>query len=433
MQKPEICTIMVHHINLFEIWVKYMVDLLMIADDMTGALDSGIALVKKGITAEVLADPNQDLSQVRGSHRAIIINTDSRHLEPQEAYKIVYRICRQATALGIPVIYKKTDSVMRGNIGAELEAALLASGEDTLFFAPAFPQMKRFTRAGIQYVDDVPIDRSSFACDILNPITDAYIPNIIAQQSRFPVIRDENTTGGKAIRLFDGETDEDLRSAAGIALTGTRAVLAGCAGFAGAVAQVLQQRNFKSQLSLSAPLVVLCGSVHPASKAQLNHAAQKGLRRFWITSSEIIREGYWESGEGLRFVNSLRSASAACGTVLVETAYSEESDMTAEQSGEISEKLPRAIGNLAVKLLEAGFPGTLMIIGGDSLGGFITAMDAPGIEPVQELFPGVVLAKAIWRGRALKFVAKAGSFGSPDLIMQIEALIRKKEDPSKEG
>lgn len=400
----------------------------MIADDMTGALDSGIALVKKGVSTEVLADPNQDLSQVKGEHRALVINTDSRHLSPQKAYKIVYRICHQATQLGVPVIYKKTDSVMRGNIGAELEAALQASGEDTLFFAPAFPQMKRFTREGVQYVDNVPIDKSSFACDILNPITDAYIPDIIAQQSRFPVIRNENTTGGKVIRLFDGETDEDLRSAAGIALAGKRAVLAGCAGFAEAVAQVLQQREIKKSLFLPPPLVVLCGSVHPASKAQLNHAAQRGLRRFWITSSRIIRDGYWNSDEGIQFVDALRAISAECGTVLVETAYAEENNMTAEQSSEIAEKLPHSIGALAVKLLETGFPGTLMIFGGDSLGGFITAMNAPGIEPLRELSPGVVLAKAVWKGKELKFITKAGSFGTPDLIMQIESLIHRKQN-----
>lgn len=410
-------------INLCEIWVKNMVDLLMIADDMTGALDSGIALVNKGISTEVLANPEHDLSRIRSDHRAIVINTASRHLDPQKAYDVVYRICRQATQLGIPLIYKKTDSVMRGNIGAELEAALLACGEETLYFAPAFPQMKRITRNGVQYVDDVPIHKSSFASDILNPITDAFIPNIIAQQSKLPVIDRENTTGRQAIRLFDGETEEDMRSAARVALARSRGVLAGCAGFAGAVAEVLQQGAAKTQKLFDPPLAVLCGSVHPASKAQLNYAARQGLRRFWVTSTELIQEDYLENGKGAQLVRELRDAAASGKTILVETAYEEEQRSGSVQHGEIAEKLPDAMGSLAVKLLEAGFSGTLMIFGGDSLGGFIKAMDVPGIEPVMEICPGVVLSKALWKGRELKFITKAGSFGNPELIAEIEALM----------
>lgn len=59
-------------------------------------------------------------------------------------------------------IYKKTDSALRGNIGAELGALVAASGQKILPFVPAFPQMNRITKGGIHYIDGVPVTESSF-------------------------------------------------------------------------------------------------------------------------------------------------------------------------------------------------------------------------------------------------------------------------------
>ena len=59
--------------------------------------------------------------------------------------------------MGIPHIYKKTDSALRGNIGAELEAMMQASGEEQLPFVPAFPQIGRTTVNGTHFIEGVPV------------------------------------------------------------------------------------------------------------------------------------------------------------------------------------------------------------------------------------------------------------------------------------
>lgn len=69
-----------------------------------------------------------------------------------QAYDTVYRLVRWAKEKKIGCIYKKTDSALRGNIGAELSAALAADGGDRLHFVPAFPNLDRVTRGGVHYI-----------------------------------------------------------------------------------------------------------------------------------------------------------------------------------------------------------------------------------------------------------------------------------------
>mgnify|MGYP000093217377 CR=1 FL=1 len=69
---------------------------------------------------------------------------------------------------GVFSIYKKTDSALRGNIGAELSALLKTSGERQLPFLPAFPQIDRVTRDGVHYISGVPVTESPFGIDPLS-------------------------------------------------------------------------------------------------------------------------------------------------------------------------------------------------------------------------------------------------------------------------
>ena len=396
-----------------------MTDLLMIADDLTGALDSGVALAKKGIATEVLVNADLNIENAVQNHRAVVVNTATRHMDAEQAYCIVHSLCKKASALKIPILYKKTDSALRGNIGAELEAVLDATQENVLHFAPAFPKMNRFTKAGHQYIGDIPISESEFASDILNPITDSYIPNIIAKQSDIPVLMQAEANRPQMIRLYNAKTDQELNAVAKTVFEQKKSVLAGCAGFAEAVADVLKdETQDENDASITTPLVVLCGSVHPVSKAQLNYAAERGMKRFWITSAEVITPGYWDSEAGKALLQEIQAAVRQGTSVLAETSYYQEVIST-EEKNRIAAELPLALGNLARQLLESEFTGTLVIFGGDMLGGFVNALGIQGIEPIRELKPGVVLASATWNSNRINFVTKAGSFGDPDLLVDL--------------
>ena len=68
----------------------------------------------------------------------LVINTESRAFDAATAAQAVTEALtpwRQADLL----IYKKIDSTFRGNIGAEIEAALRASGKRLALVAAAIP------------------------------------------------------------------------------------------------------------------------------------------------------------------------------------------------------------------------------------------------------------------------------------------------------
>ena len=113
-----------------------MITLLIVADDFTGALDTGVQLAGCGAPTRVVTDPEFSPANAAGAE-VLVIDAETRHLPPSQAGAIVEGIVRRAVEQKVPYIYKKTDSALRGNVGAELGALLAASGEKALPFLPA--------------------------------------------------------------------------------------------------------------------------------------------------------------------------------------------------------------------------------------------------------------------------------------------------------
>ena len=160
-----------------------MVKLLMIADDFTGALDTGVQFAVRGARTCVVTDPAYDFSQTKAETEVLVLDVETRHLTPEAAYQRVFRAVRDALGAGFTCIYKKTDSALRGNVGAELTAVLDAAGADRLAFLPALPKMNRVTRGGVHYIDGVPVAESVFGRDPFEPVTASSVEEIIAAQS----------------------------------------------------------------------------------------------------------------------------------------------------------------------------------------------------------------------------------------------------------
>ena len=221
-----------------------MIKLFIIADDFTGALDTGVQLASAGANVLVRMDYNFNLAELPEDVEVVVVNTESRHLGPGEAYDIVYDVVERAVRHGVPHIYKKTDSGLRGNIGAELSAALDASGRSELDFVPAFPQMNRLTIAGVQYIDGIPVAKSVFGTDPFNPVKHSALEDIIGYQSETPVVLgyDQEITS-PSIRVLDISSEgELLYCGQTLAKMNGLAMIAGCAGFASVLPKLLKLR-----------------------------------------------------------------------------------------------------------------------------------------------------------------------------------------------
>ena len=137
-----------------------MTTIVVLADDLTGTLDCAVQFSKQNIDVSVCNYDSLDGSSMKNSASVLVVNTDSRHIPPDEAASRVRRITELAVQTGVSFYYKKIDSLLRGNIGAECEALMRAAGRKKMFLLPAFPDNDRYTRGGCQYYGDKPVTES---------------------------------------------------------------------------------------------------------------------------------------------------------------------------------------------------------------------------------------------------------------------------------
>lgn len=266
-------------------------ELLIIADDFTGALDTGVQFAKCGMRTIVTADMGCDFANTDAL--VLVVDTESRNAAPEIAYQRAFQIVRRAFDDGIAHIYKKTDSGMRGNIGSELDAMLTAVGGGILPFIPAFPKMKRITREGIQLIDGVPVAESVFGRDPYQPVMHSAVADRIHEQTEIPVWvvpkeSGDNYKSEEGILVFDAESDEDLKRIGGtLFANGDMRIFAGCAGLGGILPELfLKEKAEPVRWLLNARLLVINGSLNPITLSQLDYAEKKGFDRIRLTAED---------------------------------------------------------------------------------------------------------------------------------------------------
>ena len=110
-----------------------------------------------------------------------VIATDTRSMTEAEAIAETRRIASSfLLPPSSPLIFKKTDSALRGHVVAELTALMEATGYRRVVYCPANPSKGRTIRAGIYYIDKVPIDKTDFSFDPEFPATTSVL------KKRFP-------------------------------------------------------------------------------------------------------------------------------------------------------------------------------------------------------------------------------------------------------
>ncbi len=179
--------------------------MLIIADDITGAAEiAGIAW-RKGMKVWLMVYqpnvPTTPLSSWRGAGgEALILATDTRSGTEEEAVKTIEELatclysgvqeCRSVGVQTLPsstsnsstrqlvnlstcqlvnsstdIIFKKTDSVLRGHVAAELQALMRVTGKQKALLIPQNPSKGRIVKDGIYYINGTPLDQTSFAYD----------------------------------------------------------------------------------------------------------------------------------------------------------------------------------------------------------------------------------------------------------------------------
>jgi uncharacterized protein YgbK (DUF1537 family) len=208
----------------------------MIADDLTGACDAGVAFAPAvvALRGQVELRPED----------ALVETTNSRGEDPEIAAARVGEVVRRLPPAGL--LYKKIDSMLRGNIRAELEAMLEASGRRRALVCPAFPEQGRTVKDGVALPAGVD----------LRALLD-----------------------GLPVDIPDAVSPEDLaRLACGVDRDGH--LLVGSAGLARAVGGIPSRVHAPATRGPGS--AVFCvGSIHPVTLEQLVQLSEEDAAEVW--------------------------------------------------------------------------------------------------------------------------------------------------------
>ena len=351
-----------------------MSSLKLLADDLTGALDTSAELV--GLFGPLSVVWAVDAIPVAEDRFAI--DSGTRECPAAEAFEAVQALAPRLA--GADMAYKKIDSLLRGPWVAEVDACLRTGLWDACIVAPAFPYQGRLTREGRQYARGP--DGS------WSPVGESIVEQFSASGlDARPADPDAALQPG--INVFDAEAEGDMDRIvqAGRRYPG-RLLWCGSGGLAGALGR---GTNAVTPVQLQRPVLGLFGSDHPATVAQLAACGDIVIRTADVGQSlDRIRRGL---GEGVALVR-LDTPGAV--------SRADAARHFAEQIGRLSRSIE--------------IPRALLVAGGETLKAQCIAIGASALLVTGRIEPGLprsVIQGGAWAG--VDVISKSGAFGPPDL------------------
>ncbi|MGL4653849.1 four-carbon acid sugar kinase family protein [Cetobacterium sp.] len=411
-----------------------MIKLVVIADDLTGALDTGVQFTKKNLSTIVTS--NLNFNESYKDYDVVVVNTESRHLSNNEAKKNVEKALLEFSNKNVKFFYKKIDSTLRGNLGSELEGFIEGLSIQKLSLIPAFPLGSRIVKNGILYVNKIPLCETQFSKDILNPIKNSYIPEILKTQTSIKTSLKnvdnfvfELSEQEKEIYIFDAlDTDDLVNIGKSLYKRSLLKYTAGSAGFAQVLADYIKGESKETPILLEDDRILfVCGSVNDVSLKQCKYAEILGYKTEVLKFQDIVGDNYKNSQSYILHNDDFRKKINNFKNILIKTSDSKEviseSIDYAKRNNisikNITHNISNNTGELIADLLLEYDLKNIIVFGGDTLAGILKKISCDSIIPLKEIIPGVVFTKALVGDKSINIITKAGGFGDEDVIEKI--------------
>ena len=418
-----------------------MPEMVIIADDLSGAADCGIACASAGHSTLVVLGERTDEPDCT----VLSVDADTRGRTRSEAAEETARLVRLHAPPG-RVLFRKLDSTLRGHVAAELAATLAVrreSGPAVIVLAPAFPAAGRTTRGGIQHVHDVQLHETEIWRRERIAGT-ASLPEMLAAAGlRTTVIGLEQVRGGQLhdamlqaadpasagpidVLSCDAETDDDLRriAAAGAAL-GARTIWAGSAGLARFVPEFVLPPAAGSAWSASfapaaGPVLFVVGSLSAVSARQVAALSAEPDVEALVVAPAVLRAGAgtvaWQQA-GMDLDRALATGRDVVMSLAVEP------DADPREGLVLCHALARLTAPHADRI------GALVSAGGETARAVLLAFGATGLRLRGEIETGVPLSLSEG-SRPLLVVTKAGAFGTDDTFLRCRGALHDGRIPA---
>jgi len=393
-----------------------------IADDLTGAMDTGAGFARIGLDSVVSFG-----SELASQASVVVVSTDSRADDSETAYR---KTRKEAHKLAGLYVYKKIDSTLRGNISSELRAVIDALRMEKIIVCPAFPANNRSVVGGRLLVGNTPVNETYFGHDPTCPVTEAHIPTLLKEQGGFEVgcidlngvrqgpsyIAQQISESEETVLVIDAVEQVHLRQIARALAMGSSSWLpCGSAGLASELPLAFGCRikdvEPAEPIMSRHPVLSVIGSRNDATARQLKEAEiHLNLPLISIEPSEFAHR----KGRIAR-INQLAKEAGnliSCGKSVI-------------ISSTLSRYVPALTGStaailaaIAVRAARRRDIAGLILSGGDVARATCEALGVTGIRILRELQPGIVVGQitgAVKEG--MRVVTKAGGFGGDDAIV----------------
>ena len=421
---------------------------LLIADDLTGGADAGAQFAKMGLNNLLIFwKDNAKFDFSKYTHQdVLVVNTDTRGLSPEKASSLISNLFKNYDKELFPIIYKKIDSTLRGNIGYEIDAILKETNGALCFMAPSYPEQNRTLVGGIMIVEGKPLALTEVARNTPSPVQESHVYKLLKQQSQNSVgwidlthvasscekllkaVEKEQKKGTQII-IFDAVSRQDLANVAEVGFSLKRIPLfVGSAGLAEEVAKKITPSKSKSSESLKQTekifkhIFIIGGTTSSVTHQQLKRIEQRRIPVYQLNKTLLfIDDNRVQNGKkdlSKKIANSLSR-----GMVILKTT-SEMVQSKGSKDLPIHLKITKTLAEIAISGLEQSKVDAhdlaLILTGGDTAQSVINTLGASGIEIEDELLGGIVkghLTGGNWDG--LSVITKAGAFGKEDALDKI--------------
>jgi uncharacterized protein YgbK (DUF1537 family) len=365
-------------------------DLLVLADDRTGALETAGALADRGWKAVMW--PYRAWRADDGDEGCAVVDLDTRHVDAATA------ATRVRAALGVGAVRQahKIDSTLRGRWAAELVARHTATAARTLVVA-SFPAVGRTCVGGVVREHGVPVTEASAGRDPSAPArhdrpADALAAHgapATAQLAGVEAVAAWLGHGAEPFAVADAATDDDLDAIGRAWCDHPDVVLAGTAAAIASAGGAISGRRPETLVAppIGATIMVVCGSLHPAARAQVAALGAAG----W----SVMADG------DLPAVRRL----------VLTTAGVVGGDDTRAARAVAAELAQRARAHLA-----AHPASVVVLVGGETAAAFLG--DRP-MAVVGTMAPGVACSSPLADPAAPLVVTRPGGFGGPDALVDL--------------
>ena len=417
-----------------------------IADDLTGANDTGVQFVKKGYNTMVSIFDKSVLQSTPEDLDVFVIDTETRELESKTARKILKSILEKININKKDVVYKKVDSTLRGNMGVEIEEIMNILKKDICIFSPSYPSYQRITIGGYLVVDQKPLSLSEYSCGSSTQVENSFIPFLLKKQTDFPVgqidLKDvakgqktilskmnELYQKGNKIIVIDSTNEEHLKDIFASSLKLDRPVLfSGSAGLANHFPNInYKNEDLKIKIENNkGSVIVVAGSRNSIMEDQVNYLKNRlnftelkiDLEQVFSNKDRIL-DNY--SAEGIKAIKGNHDLVIHTDAIYNEEKLINKKLMLKYNLGfrELEIKIKTFLGELTSKIIKNSYVKNLILTGGDVALGVCKELGIYNMNILDELLPGIPLAIANYKNYKLNIITKAGGFGKEDTLYHL--------------